>query len=346
MRLHRFAIVGFALAVGLTGSCLATTASALAPPGTIVPVPDQDAQRLRVLLWQPEEQIDLAKAKVAIDHLVDPSVDEAATLKEVDGWVVKVRARIPAGATTWAKVMAIYSTVYLPGIWNDNKKFDYNFDDPFGKDVHTTMLSTYLATKRGNCVSMPIFFAILAQRIGLHVALASAPNHLLVKVMLDDGQWKNIEATSGSTLTDQEYMQRFQITPKAVQTGLYLRPLTMKESVVEMATPFIQYYATTHSPSQIMAMADLALSYDPKDVAGMMFKALAYDKQVTILYRSKYPDARMLSPAQQLDYQALMGGYFKMADQLQALGWHRRSAEQDAEYRQAIQQAKAAEKGG
>jgi len=346
MRLHRIAIIEFALAIGLTGSCLATTAGTPTPPGTVVPVPDKDAQRLRALLWQPEEQIDLAKAKVAIDHLVDPSVDEAATLKEVDGWVVKVRARIPAEATTWAKVMAIYSTVYVPGPWNENKKFDYNFDDPFGKDVRTTMLSTYLATRRGNCVSMPIFFALLAQRIGLHVALAAAPNHLLVKVMLDDGQWKNIEATSGSTLTDQEYMQRFQITPQAVQSGLYLRPLTMKEAVVEMATPFIQYYATTHDPNQIMAMANLALSYDPKDVAGFMFKALAYDKQVTVLYRSKYPDPRMLTPAQQADYQALMDGYFKTADQLQALGWHRRSAEQDSEYMQAIQQAKAKEKGG
>jgi regulator of sirC expression with transglutaminase-like and TPR domain len=346
MRLHLHVIVTFALAAGFSCSCLSATAGTSPPPGTIIPVPDQDAQHLRALLWQPEEQIDLAKAKVAIDHLTDPSIDEAATLKEVVAWVAKVQTRIPAGANTWAKVMAIYSTIYVPGPWNNNHKFDYNFDDPFGKDVHTTMLSTYLATKRGNCVSMPIFFAILAQRIGLHVALAAAPNHLLVKIKLDNGQWKNIEATSGSTLTDQEYMQRFQITPQAVSSGLYLRALTMREAVVEMATPFIQDYAKSHSPSQIMAMADLALGYDPKDVAGIMFKALAYDKQVTLLYRSKYPDPRMLTPAQQADYKALMDGYFAESDQLQALGWHRRSAEQDTEYMQSIQQAKANEKGG
>jgi regulator of sirC expression with transglutaminase-like and TPR domain len=345
MRLHLHAIVGLALAATLSGACLAATVGPSTPPGTILPEPDRGAQHLRALLWQPEEQIDLAKAKVTIDHLADPSMDEAATLKEVDAWVAKVRARIPAGASTWAKVMAIYSTVYVSGPWNNGRKFDYNFDDPFGKDVHTTLLSTYLATKRGNCVSMPIFFAILAQRIGLHVALAAAPNHLLVKIKLDDGQWKNIEATSGSTLTDQEYIQRFQITPQAVQSGLYLRALTMREAVVEMATPFIQDYAKSHSPSQIMAMADLALSYDPKDAAGMMFKALAYDKQATLLYRNKYPDPRMLSPAQQADYKALMDGYFAQANQLQALGWHRRSAEQDSEYMHSIQQAKANEKG-
>ncbi|WP_164931750.1 transglutaminase family protein [Dyella sp. M7H15-1] len=315
-------------------------------PGTIIPQPDADMQVLRAILWQQDDRIDLAKAEITLDHLIDPSVDQAAELKAVDHWADRVRNRIPAGATTWAKVMAIYTTIYVPGPWNDGKKFDYNFDDPFGKDVHTTMLSNYLATRRGNCVSMPIFFAILAQRIGLQVTLATAPNHLLVKVKLDDGQWKNIEATSGSTLTDQEYMQRFQITQTAVENGLYLRPLSMREAVVAMATPFLEDYAKRRTPEQIMAMADLALSYDPKDVGALMMKALAYDKQVTIQYRSKYPDPRQLSPAQQADYRALMDGYFKIADQLQAMGWHRRSAKQDAEYMQAIQKAKTAENGG
>lgn len=342
---HWIIALGVAIVVGVSLPATAAVSHAL-PPGTIVPEPDADMQVLRAILWQQDDRIDLAKAEIAIDRLVDPRVDEAATLKAVDTWVERVRARIPAGATTWAKVMAVYSTIYVPGPWNDHKKFDYNFDDPFGKDVHTTMLSHYLATRRGNCVSMPIFFAILAQRIGLHVTLATAPNHLLVKVKLDDGQWKNIEATSGSTLTDQEYMQRFQITPDAVQNGLYLRPLTMREAVVDMATPFLEDYAKHHSPEQIMAMVDLVLSYDPKDVSALMLKALAYDKQVTIRYRSKYPDPRQLTPEQQADYHALMDGYFKIAGELQTMGWHRRSAEQDAEYMQAIRQAKAAKNGG
>lgn len=342
----RRVLVGLYFMFGAAMLCPAMVDATPQSPGTILGQPDANVQVLRSLLWQPDDRIDLAKAEVAIDHLIDPSVDEAATLKEVDTWVDRVRAHIPASASTWAKVMAVYSTIYEPGTWNGYKKFDYNFDDPFGKDVHTTMLSSYLASKHGNCVSMPIFFAILAQRIGLQVTLATAPNHLLVKVKLDNGQWKNIEATSGSTLTDQEYMERFQISLRAVETGLYLRPLTMREAVVEMAGPYFEHYAKSHSPEQIMAMVDLALSYDPKDVSAMMLKAMAYDKQVTIRYRSKYPDPRLLSPAQQADYHALMDGYFKIANELQGLGWRRRSAEQDAEYMQAIQNAKKAEKGG
>ena len=343
---HGFKALCFAMMAGIVFSAKAAMPLTNTPPGTITPEPNADVAVFRTLLWQQDDRIDLARAKVTIDHLVDPAENQAATLKAVDQWVARIQARIPAGASTWAKVMAIYTTIYVPGPWNDQKKFDYNFDDPFGKDVHTTMLSNYLATRRGNCVSMPIFFAILAQRIGLHVTLATAPNHLLVKVKLDDGQWKNIEATSGSTLTDLEYMQRFQITQTAVENGLYLRPLSMREAVVEMAAPFLDDYAKHHSPEQIMPMVDLMLSYDPKDVAALMLKALAYDRQVTILYRSKYPDPRQLSPAQQADYQALMDGYFKIANELQGWGWHKRSAQQDTEYMQAIQHAKQAEKGG
>lgn len=338
--------LGIAVAVGATFPASAVVPLASTPPGTITPEPDGAVAAFRTLLWQQDDRIDLAKAKVAIDHLVDPTEDQDAALKAIDLWVARVRARIPAGASTWTKVMAIYSTIYEPGPWNDQKKFDYNFDDPFGMDVHTTMLSNYLATRRGNCVSMPIFFAILAQRIGLQVTLATAPNHLLVKVKLDDGQWKNIEATSGSTLTDQEYMQRFQITQTAVEHGLYLRPLAMREAVVNMAAPFLDDYAKHHSPGQIMAMVDLMLSYDPKDVSALMLKALAYDREVTIRYRNNYPDPRMLSRVQQADYQALVDQYFKIANELQGWGWHRRSAEQDAEYMQAIQNAKKTEKGG
>ncbi|RDS85910.1 transglutaminase family protein [Dyella psychrodurans] len=338
--------LAFVLFLTVGGACTAASVSAPLPPGTIVPTPDASTQVLRTILWQQDDRIDLAQAKITIDHLVDPTIDQAATLKEVNDWAAKVRARIPSGASTWAKVMTVYSTIYVPGPWNDFHKFDYNFDDPMGKDVHTTMLSTYLATRKGNCVSMPIFFAILAQRIGLNAVLATAPNHLFVKVMLDDGQWKNIEATSGSTLTDVEYAERFLISPRAVDSGLYLQPMTNHQAVVEMANPFIQFYTTTHTPGQIMALADLALSYDPKDVDAMMFRALAFDKQVTIAYRSKYPDTRMLTPAQFADYKALMDGYFDMADKLQSLGWHRRSAAQDAEYLHDIDKAKTAEAGG
>jgi hypothetical protein len=228
--------------------------------------------------------------------------------------------------------------------WNGNHKMDYAFDDPFGKDIKTSELYHYLRTRRGNCVSMPILFAILAKRIGLNATLATAPNHLLVKIKLDDGQWFNYEATSGSTLTVEQYEKQFHIDPRAIALGTYLRPLPTREAIIAMTGPLIDAYSATHTPSQMMALAQLELSYQPDFLSALLLEGIAYDRRVTLLYRSKYTTPDHLSPAQLADYQALMNNYFAIADKLATLGWHRRTTEQDDEYRQVIANARANDK--
>lgn len=61
-------------------------------------------QELRALLKTPEAQIDLAEAKVTIDHMIDPTIDVPATLKRLDALAAKVRSRFPAGASNRAKL--------------------------------------------------------------------------------------------------------------------------------------------------------------------------------------------------------------------------------------------------
>jgi len=333
------------LTLGLAAPGVAAPKSHPAPPGTLIPAPDDGVVALQAMLSKPENQIDLAEAKVTIDHMLDPSVDELGTLAQVDEWAKKVRARIPPGTPEWDQLVILSKTLYEPGPWNDHHRFNYAFDDPFGKDLHTSELSHYLATRRGNCVSMPIFFAILAQKIGLTATLAVAPNHILVKFK-HFGQWMNIEATSGGWLKDSQYQEEFDISPVAMQSGIYLRPLSPREAVVAMATPLLDEYKVHHTPAQQLAIANLALTYYPMDIVAMLNRALAYDDQVTLLYRNKYPDPALMSPAQQADYQALMGHYFETGNQIKALGWHQRSQQQDADYVQRIQQAKAADTGG
>jgi hypothetical protein len=113
-----------------------------------------------------------------------------------------------------------------------------------------------------------------------------------------------------------------------------------------MAAPLIVYYGQERPPGQVIALTDLVLSYDHKNLTALTMRALAYDREVTIQYRSKYPNVGMLSPEQQADYNMLVGNYFAIANRVKSLGWHPRTAEQDAEYVQAIREAKAAEKGG
>jgi regulator of sirC expression with transglutaminase-like and TPR domain len=313
-------------------------------PGTVSPSPDAGVSMLRAVLWTTDDRLDLAHAKITLDHFLDPTVDETETNKLLNVWVDRVRRRMPPNASTWTKVLVLSDTLYRVSAWNGNRKMDYAFDDPFGKDLKTSELSHYLQTQRGNCVSMPILFAILAQRIGLNATLATAPNHLLVKIKLDNGDWFNYEATSGSTLTKEQYETQFHIDPRAVEMGTYLRPLTRREAILAITGPLIDYYNNSRSPSQMMALAQLELSYQPDFLNALMLKGSAYDKQVSLQYRQKYASPSLLTPWQLVDYQALMKNYFAIGDKLTSLGWHRRTTEQDREYQQTIAHAKAADK--
>ena len=49
-------------------------------------------------------------------------------------------------------------------------------------------MSHYLATRKGNCVSMPVLFVILGQKLGLPITLAIAPNHVFAKYKRDNGE--------------------------------------------------------------------------------------------------------------------------------------------------------------
>ena len=106
-------------------------------------------------------------------------------------------------------------------------------------------------------------------------------------------------------------------------------------------------YRQRRSPAYQIGLAELGLSADPRDVVALTSKGMAYDNQVTDMYRKRYPDrGHIPSKAQQADYDALMHNYFEVGAQLTALGWRRRTPEQDAAYTQSIEQAKASQKGG
>ena len=62
--------------------------------------------------------------------------------------------------------------------------------------MRNKLISTYLATRRGNCVSMPILMLIIGERMGLDLALSTAPLHIFIRHR-EGGREVNLEATSG-----------------------------------------------------------------------------------------------------------------------------------------------------
>src|SRR4249919_4008861 len=112
----------------------------------------------------PDDQIDLLAAKFAIDRLVSPAFDEPLARRRLDALHAAVVARIPAGASNDRKLELLMDTVYKPGPWNDHHPFVYDFDDPFGRKTSNKLLSSYLQTRKGNCVTMPTLLVVLGHR--------------------------------------------------------------------------------------------------------------------------------------------------------------------------------------
>ncbi|QOF98330.1 hypothetical protein H7691_17265 [Stenotrophomonas sp. CW117] len=329
------------LAFGACGASLAATATQPIPARS---AQTADLQTLRALLKTPESELDLARAKLAIDRQIDPEVDVTGTLRQLDALAARIKARFPATATSQTKLQLLVTSLSQPGPWNDYRPFSYDLDDPFGKDIRNKLLSTYLATRRGNCVSMPILLVIVGQELGLDITLATAPLHVLAKFRNDQGQWINIEATSFGTKGDASYQQELGITPKAVANGIYLRPLGRRESVAVMMNTLMEFYR--EEPVRRMAVADLVLQTDPKEITAMLHKGGAYYDLLKQRYMSRYRSPAAIPPEERAEFEALSEGNRTWFAKAEALGWTETTQAQDVNYLQSIQRTKDAQQGG
>jgi len=304
-------------------------------------VPDPALQTVRHLTAISEGDLDLAKAKLAIDALIDPNVDVSGTLQQLDAMAAQAATLVPPHASKRDTVVALQTYLYLPGAWNGQKPFRYDLDDPYGKDIHNKLLSTYLATRKGNCVSMPLLFIILGQKLGLDVTAAAAPEHVLVKFRDENGQLFNIEATSGGFKSDASYQHDLPITPRALANGIYLRRLSKRETVLVMAEALLELWGHEGQQERRIALADLLLEVNPTDVAAMLHKGSSYYLLLQSHFLSKYPSYEAI-PATDRPYFEELGRNNKLwFNRAEALGWLQPDQAENTRYQQAIQRAKA-----
>lgn len=298
-----------------------------------------ELQHLSSFLSESGEQPDLLGAKLLIDQAIDPAIDVEDVTRRVEELASRIRRRIPASASNRVPLDLLLSSLYEPGPWNDHRPFSYDLQDPLGHDARSSLLSVYLDRRKGNCVSMPILFAIIGQKLGLPVTLATAPRHLLVKYLDDDGQWLNVEATSGGFKHDSSYTRELGISPHATESRIYLRPLNRRETVGRMLGTLMNHYDRTGRGAELIATADLALSFDPRDVGAMIHAASGYYLLLETV-RQRYPDPADIPPEEQDGVRLMLDANLGLIARAKALGWMPPTPEQEAAYLQSIEREK------
>jgi regulator of sirC expression with transglutaminase-like and TPR domain len=234
---------------------------------------DSDLKTVRALLQQPESRMDLGLIKLTVDRMIDPSIDAAATAKQIDQLAEEVRATFPLGASNLVKFKALRDYLHRPPLLSGRKPYLYNLEDD--RNPRAKLLPVYLNTRRGNCISMPTLFVILGQKLGIPVALASAPEHLYLKFRGDNGQWYGVEATNGGGWADDEWQRKAfpSITPESIANGVYLQPLTQKEAAVATIDSLLEHYQaqnTNEADEARIKLAMLLVEHSPKDMGAIV----------------------------------------------------------------------------
>jgi regulator of sirC expression with transglutaminase-like and TPR domain len=291
-------------------------AAAKAPPADA-------AQTIRAVLETPDAALDLAKAKLTFDKIVDSSIDVAATLKQLDQMTATVRSMAGPNASPIQKLAAVRKFIYVDGDWNGHRPFQYDLSDPLGHKIANKLLPTYLATRRGNCVSMPVLFIILADRLGLPVTASTAPQHIFAKFTdADTGKIMNIEATSGGLpARDAWYRDKMPMSDEAVKNGVYLKTLSRKETVAVMAEIVIEQFMVAKRYHDVIAVSDLITKQNPSFVYAILDRGSAYAGLIETEFKAKYPTPRDIPAALLPTYRYYEEQNRLAFEKAEALGW-------------------------
>ncbi|MCF8149984.1 MAG: transglutaminase-like domain-containing protein [Burkholderiaceae bacterium] len=330
-----------ALLLVLVAHGLPAAHAEMVPGADIKSVPE--AKRVETILRQSESKMDLGRIKLTIDKMIDPTVDVDAGLKQIDGMTAQVRAMLPGFPSSNDRLQTLRAYLYEKGPWNGYQSFDYDFDDPLGKNIRNKLLLNYIASRKGNCVTMPLLFVILGQRLGLDVTISTAPLHLFVKYTdPETGTTYNLEATSGAKpARDVWIRQQNPMTDASIANGLYMQRLSKQETAAVMATVLAEYLAPRQEHEKVIALSDVVLAHYSKDIGSMLRKGSAYGRLAARDFGRKYPMPKLIPPEEY--------GYFKyLEDQnrlwfakAEALGWREPDMMQETRYLQAVSRAKS-----
>lgn len=277
---------------------------------------------VRGVLSQSEKRLDYLEAATAFDRLIDKSSNSTATRATVARLVDASRQMAGPRPSDAYKLAAIRKAIYVAGPWNHNRAFGYDLSDPLGGKPGSKLLSTYVRTRKGNCVSMPTLFLIVADRMGLKVGLGAAPLHLFVRYTDPAGIDHNLEATSGGHEARTEwYRQNLPMTDRAIESGIYMRTLSKRETVAAMALSVLDFLMAEHRWQEAQDVADAILAANPRDAYAMVKKGTAVVGLMQAEYHDRYPDPALIPPALVPRYRLLAEANEKAFTEAEALGW-------------------------
>ena len=150
---------------------------------------------------------------------------------------------------------------------NDFKPYQYDFENFMSNsNIESSLVSRLLKRKRGNCRSLPFLYKILANEVHVEAFIAVVPMHCYVKHKDEKGNWWNLEMTTGTFSRSSFIMETFNVSEVAIESGLFMKPLSEIESVAFCICDLLNYYehkTGRYSDDFIKRCYDIGLRYYP-----------------------------------------------------------------------------------
>lgn len=187
----------------------------------------------------------------------------------------------------WASIYQVMCNP-LPVIIKGEKyvyePFGYDFNDVFGhQSKENLFVSKLLKTHQGNCRSLPYFYKILAEELGVDAHLALAPNHIYIKHRSEREGWYNTELTSGIFPIDAWITASGFVHVDAITNGVYMKALDNKESLALLLVDLAENYNAIfpeNDGSFILKCAETALQAYPYYASALILQVETHKKQM------------------------------------------------------------------
>lgn len=243
------------------------------------------------ILALPEKEIDIGLADLVLAKEFYPDLTIESFLYTFDYMADRYRHFFGHITDPDQRIRALNTYLYRKGSWNDSVSFCYDEDDLNVAKLSNKFINGYLSTKKGSCITLPMMYIVLAERLGFPLYPSRLPYHFFVRyipeVMTPNFQ-ENIEATNGgSFVPDTEYAQNFLLPEKSIKNGVYLRTLTKKEYIASLLLINANEWLKNKNVEKAKYYLQLSIKYDSTFSSAYMNYAMIY------LYDAMYFEDKM-----------------------------------------------------
>jgi regulator of sirC expression with transglutaminase-like and TPR domain len=310
------------LAKLLNFSIVASFALLITPNASPAYAAPSPLQVVKELLSRPAARLDYVEAAISIDQLIAKDANTSETRAMVARLADAAQQLAGPHPSDAYKLAAVRQAIYVAGAWNHGRAFAYDLQDPLRRNLGSRLLSTYVRTRKGNCVSMPILFLIVADRLGLNVHLAMAPLHLFVRYTDPAGVDHNLEATSGGHEARNDwYRTNLPMTDQAIRSGAYMRTLSKRETIAAMATTVMDFLLGERRYQEAVDVADAIIAANPRDAYTFAKKGSAIAGIIDVEYTRAYAGPSAVPAPLRARLAALAKANAQAFREAEALGW-------------------------